>query len=104
MILPVALVLDQPWQLGPVSLITWGALPGVALLSTALAYVIYFRILSTAGVTNLLLVTFLIPASAILLGSVVLGEQLEIKHFAGMALIDGRLFRRSAKAARRSSE
>jgi len=74
---------------------------GIAALSTALAYVLYFRILATAGATNLLLVTFLIPVSAILLGSLVLGERLDPTHFAGMALIgaglagiDGRLLRR----------
>lgn len=101
MILPVALYLDQPWLIPGVSVITWGAILGIAFLSTALAYVLYFRILSTAGATNLLLVTFLIPVSAILLGTLVLGEVLEPKHFAGMALIalglaliDGRLFRR----------
>ncbi len=77
---------------------TWGALVGVGLLSTALAYVLYFRILAAAGATNLLLVTFLIPVSAILLGALVLGERLEPKHLIGMALIgaglafiDGRL-------------
>jgi drug/metabolite transporter (DMT)-like permease len=67
-------------------------------LSTALAYLIYFRILASAGATNLLLVTFLIPASAIILGGSLLGERLAPQHFAGMALIglglaaiDGRL-------------
>ena len=76
----------------------WLALAGLALLSTALAYVLYFRILAAAGATNLLLVTFLIPVTAILLGAVVLGARLEPRHFAGMALIglglaviDGRL-------------
>ena len=49
--------------------------PGLALLSTALAYIIYFRILAAAGATNLVLVTFLIPVTAILLGTVVLGER-----------------------------
>ena len=61
--------------------------PALALLSTALAYVLYFRILAAAGATNLLLVTFLIPVPAILLGAMVLGERLEPRHFAGMALI-----------------
>ena len=71
---------------------------GVGLLSTALAYVLYFRILAVAGATNLLLVTFLIPVSAILLGALVLDETLLSRHFLGMALIgaglafiDGRL-------------
>ncbi len=74
---------------------------GVGLLSTALAYWLYFRILAAAGATNLLLVTFLIPVSAILLGALVLGETLLPRHFGGMVLIgvglafiDGRLARR----------
>ena len=88
LILPIMLVVDQPWTLSaPPSLTVWLALAGLALLSTALAYVLYFRILAAAGATNLLLVTFLIPVPAILLGAAVLGEQLEPRHFAGMALI-----------------
>jgi drug/metabolite transporter (DMT)-like permease len=82
------------------SLAVWLALGGLAVLSTALAYVLYFRILAAAGATNLLLVTFLIPVTAVLLGSAVLGERLEARHFAGMALIglglaiiDGRIAR-----------
>jgi drug/metabolite transporter (DMT)-like permease len=59
----------------------------LALLSTALAYVIFFRILAAAGATNLLLVTMLIPVSAILLGTAILGERLAAGHFVGMALI-----------------
>jgi drug/metabolite transporter (DMT)-like permease len=76
------------------------AVIALALLSTALAYILYFRILATAGATNLLLVTFLIPVSAILLGTVFLAERLTVMQIAGMALIalglaaiDGRLFR-----------
>ncbi|MGG2476394.1 EamA family transporter, partial [Rhizobium sp. BR5] len=87
MLIPAALLIDKPWTLAMPSLGTWGALVGIALLSTALAYLIFFRILATAGATNLALVTFLIPVSAILLGSLILGEQLEMKHFAGMAMI-----------------
>jgi drug/metabolite transporter (DMT)-like permease len=107
LILPIMLIVDQPWLLpAPPSLTVWLALAGLALLSTALAYVLYFRILEAAGATNLLLVTFLIPVTAIILGAVVLGERLEPRHFAGMALIgvglaliDGRIagFLRAAK-------
>jgi drug/metabolite transporter (DMT)-like permease len=99
--LPVALAVDTPTgfaaarNAGP---LIWGALAGLALLSTALAYIVYFRILATAGATNLLLVTFLIPVSALLLGGLVLGERPGWSEFAGMALIflglvavDGRL-------------
>ncbi|MET1028410.1 MAG: EamA family transporter [Dongiaceae bacterium] len=70
-----------------------------------MAYAIFFRILRSAGPTNLSLVTFLIPVSALLLGIVVLGEALAPRHFGGMALIfaglamiDGRLFLRRLKA------
>jgi drug/metabolite transporter (DMT)-like permease len=98
MILPIALVFDRPWELTSIMPATLGALLGTALLSTALGYVIFFRILATAGATNLLLVTFLIPASALVLGMSVLGERLEAMDVAGMAciglglaLIDGRL-------------
>jgi len=60
---------------------------GLGVLSTAVAYVLYFRVLATAGATNVLLVTLLIPVSAILLGVLVLGESLLPRHFLGMALI-----------------
>lgn len=101
LLLPVMLLVDRPWTLAMPGAATWGAVLGVGLLSTALAYVLYFRILAAAGATNLLLVTFLIPVSAILLGVLVLGETLLPRHFlgmtligAGLACIDGRLPRR----------
>jgi len=100
MLLPIMLFIDQPWTLAMPSIGTIGALIGLAGLSTALAYIIYFRLLATAGATNLLLVTLLIPVSAILLGVLILGEIMDAKHFAGMALIglglaaiDGRLWK-----------
>ena len=100
LLLPITLLVDRPWTLAPPGAATWGAIGGIASLSTALAYVLYFRILASAGATNLMLVTFLIPVSAILLGSVALGERLRPEHLLGMALIgaglaaiDGRLFR-----------
>ena len=100
LLLPVTLLVDRPWTLAVPALPVWGAVLGIAALSTALAYVLYFRILATAGATNILLVTFLIPVSAILLGALVLGERLDPRHYLGMALIgcglaaiDGRLLR-----------
>jgi len=87
MMIPLALLVDKPWQLPMPGLPVWGAVLGLALLSTALAYLIYFRLLASAGATNLLLVTFLIPVSAILLGTIILGERLDARHIAGMALI-----------------
>ena len=99
-LLPIMLTVDRPWTLAMPHAATWGSVVGVGLLSTALAYVLYFRILAAAGATNLLLVTFLIPVSAICLGALVLGEVLLPRHFVGMATIgvglaaiDGRVFR-----------
>jgi drug/metabolite transporter (DMT)-like permease len=87
LILPLALLVDRPW-LGPnPSLGVWAALIGLALLSTALAYVIFFRILARAGATNLLLVTFLIPVSALLLGVAFLAERVSAHQILGMLLI-----------------
>jgi drug/metabolite transporter (DMT)-like permease len=86
-LLPLALVVDRPWTL---SLPSTGALLSLAalgLVSTAFAYLIFFRLLARAGATNVGLVTFLIPVSAILLGVLILGETLAARHGAGMALI-----------------
>jgi drug/metabolite transporter (DMT)-like permease len=102
--LPLALVVDRPWTLN-VGAQSWGALLGLALLSTALGFVIYFRLLATAGATNVMLVTLLMPVIALLLGSLLLGEQVTGPALAGMALIfcgllgiDGRLLRRRRAA------
>ena len=100
-LLPLVLVIDRPWTLPAPGWDAIAALIGVAAISTAFAYFLYFRILATAGATNLLLVTFLIPISAILLGTAFLSEALLPRQIAGMALIglglsliDGRLWRR----------
>jgi drug/metabolite transporter (DMT)-like permease len=97
--LPIALVVDRPWTLS-VGAQTWGALLGLALLSTALGFVLYFRLLATAGATNVMLVTLLMPIVALLLGALLLGEAVTAMALAGMALIfagllaiDGRLLR-----------
>jgi drug/metabolite transporter (DMT)-like permease len=99
--LPLVLVVDHPWQIPiPPASVVWAVL-SLSTLSTAFAYIIYFRVLATAGATNILLVTFLIPVSAIFLGTVFLGEHLAWRHFMGMGLIgvglaaiDGRLLAR----------
>ena len=87
LLLPVALLVDRPWTLAAPGTAALGSVIGLAVLSTALAYILYFRMLATAGATNAMLVTFLIPVSAILLGIAVLGETLQYRHIAGMALI-----------------
>ena len=107
-LLPIAVLVDRPWLLPVPSPQIWAALLGLALLSTALAYMIYFRILAVAGATNLLLVTFLLPISALFLGAVVLGETITSKSLGGLALIgvglaaiDGRLWHMLRAPARR---
>lgn len=100
MMLPLVLLLERPWSLSP-SASSWGALLGLSLFSTAIAYLIYFRLLAVAGATNLLLVTFLIPITAFVLGVFFLDEQLNwtdcmgmVLIFASLAVIDGRLVSR----------
>jgi drug/metabolite transporter (DMT)-like permease len=100
MLIPIALIIDQPWTLAMPGMETIGALIGLAALSTALAFVVYFRILSTAGANNVLLVTFLLPVTAILLGVVLLNEVLMPRHAPGIILIaiglgvlDGRVWK-----------
>ncbi len=101
LLLPVWLVVDRPWALPVPGAEVWGAVVGIAALSTALAYLLYFKVLASAGASNLSLVTFLIPVSATLLGVAILGEALAPEHVAGFALIaaglvaiDGRVWRR----------
>lgn len=108
-LLPVVALVDAPWRHAMPGLTTWAALAGIALVSTALAYVLYFRILATSGATNVLLVTLLIPVTAVVLGVTVLGERLETRQVVGMALIgvgllvvDGRLVSRPRAPARRT--
>lgn len=98
---PVMLILDRPWTLDIPSTQSVVSLIALALVSTAFAYILFFRILSGAGATNASLVTFLVPVSAIFLGIFFLGEALLPRHMAGLALIalglslvDGRLFKR----------
>jgi drug/metabolite transporter (DMT)-like permease len=98
LLVPAALLLEAPWRLPPPGVETWAALAGLAAFSTALGYILYFRILAAAGATNILLVTFLVPVSAILLGTAFLGERVTPAQLggmaligAGLALIDGRL-------------
>lgn len=85
--LPVMLIADQPWTLAFPSVTVVGAILALALLSTALGYLIYFRILALAGATYTSLVTLLVPPSAILLGAIFLHERLDVAEVAGMALI-----------------
>ena len=97
---PVILATQAPWTLPVPPPEAIAAIAALAVASTALAYVIFFRILGKAGATNMALVTFLVPASAILLGVLILGESLAPRHLlgllaiaCGLAAIDGRALR-----------
>ncbi|GAB2647330.1 DMT family transporter [Vibrio panuliri] len=98
-LLPIAFWVESPAIFADVSTHTWLAMISLAVFSTAFAYTLYFKILQLAGATNVLLVTLLVPVSAILLGVVFLGESLEPIHIVGMGLIalglsaiDGRIW------------
>lgn len=99
-VLPLSLAIDHPWTLPAPTTPVWGAFLGISLLSTALAFILYFRLLGTIGATNLSLVTFLLPITALLMGVCFLGEHFGWHAFAGLGLIgaglaaiDGRLWR-----------
>ncbi len=87
LMLPLVLIFEPPWSGFSPGSGAIGALVALAVFSTALAYILYFRILATAGATNLLLVAFLIPVSAMLLGIPILGESVRLEDIAGMLLI-----------------
>lgn len=90
-LVPLSFLFDRPWTLPAPGLPAIGSVLGVAAISTAAAFLIYFHVLARAGATNLLLVTFLVPISAILLGALFLHELLAVRHFIGMAIIAGGL-------------
>ena len=101
MMLPMALLVDQPWTQPLPPLAAWAAIAALAVLCTAIGYVLYFRLIDSAGATNALLVTLLVPPFAILFGGLFLGEVLAPEDFAGLGLIalglaaiDGRLLRK----------
>jgi drug/metabolite transporter (DMT)-like permease len=94
--LPLAIIIDAPWSARP-SLEALSAVLAIAVVSTAVAYLLYFHLLATVGATHVLLVTFLIPISALVLGVGVLGEVINLLEYAGMGciflglvIIDGR--------------
>jgi drug/metabolite transporter (DMT)-like permease len=99
-LVPLSVLADHPWNLPMPDAGIWASLLAIALINTALAYFVYYRMLATAGVTYISLVTFLIPVIALLLGAVFLGEGVTVQAMTGMAVIaaglaaiDGRLFR-----------
>lgn len=104
LMLPLIIVFDQPWTLSLPSQTALLSVLTLAIVSTAIAYLIFFNLLASVGAVNVMLVTLLVPVSAIILGSLFLDEQLETRHYLGMSLIllgliavDGRLLPKRAK-------
>ena len=98
-LIPLTYIVERPDQLANPSLNVWLAILALAIFSTALAYILFFQILSSSGATNVVLVTFLVPITASFLGWLILDEQLHSRYFVGMAFIglglaaiDGRLW------------
>jgi drug/metabolite transporter (DMT)-like permease len=102
--LPLALIIDQPWQLPAPSASATAAVVALAVLSTAFAYIVYFRIMAVSGPINTTLVALLIPVSAIAFGTVFLNEVLLPRHIVGalviglaLVILDGRVVVRLKK-------
>lgn len=95
-LLPFVIFIDKPWGIN-IETGTLLSMISISLFSTALAYLIYFKLLVRVGATNLLLVTFLIPLTALILGLLFLGETPGWRAYlgfgiitAGLLIVDGR--------------
>ncbi|MEP7454640.1 DMT family transporter [Phyllobacterium sp. SB3] len=85
--LPIVMLYDGLPDLGAIAPSIWSAILGLAILSTAFAYILFFSIVKAAGATNASLVTLIVPVSAVLLGTIFLSETLALQDILGMALI-----------------
>jgi drug/metabolite transporter (DMT)-like permease len=86
MMVPAALWVDRPWELAP-SVESVASVVCLGLFATALATIIYFRVVQTAGPTFLSLINYMIPMVALAAGAIVLGEELVWTVLIGMGLI-----------------
>jgi drug/metabolite transporter (DMT)-like permease len=101
LILPVVLIVDDPFAMAmPSAGVIW-ALAGLVILSTAFAYVLFFKVVAEVGALNVSLCTFIVPIAALILGKLFLDEQLSVTQWlgmgailAGLLAIDGRIFAR----------
>jgi len=85
-VLPLSLLLDRPWQLAP----SWQSLTAVitlGLLCTGVGYLLFFRIIASAGAGFVSLNNFLVPLCGVVWGAIVLGERLEARAFVALLLI-----------------
>ena len=110
LLIPLSLLIDRPWTLAMPPLDVWAAWLAIALVNTALAYVLYYRMIANVGATYISLVTLLIPPIALLLGAAFLNERVTLQAVAGMAIIalglaatnESLLRRRSVRSGPRS--
>lgn len=84
---PLVLIITRPWEMPLPSASVIGAVVGLGLICSALAYALFFRILQTAGATNVQLVTLLIPVSASLLGITILHEPFTWRLVVAMLIV-----------------
>jgi len=107
MMLPVSFILHAPFD--PVPTVGgFAAIAALSVLSSAIAYIVFFRLIATIG-SNVMLVTFIMPVIALTTGALILGEQIEPRHlaglgliFVGLALVDGRALTLFGRRARRT--
>ena len=86
MILPIALILDQPWLLRP-SLPAYGSVIMLAVFNTGIAFMVWLTLVLRVGATNTSQVTFIIPVIALILGAVVLNEAIGWNALVGLGFI-----------------
>jgi drug/metabolite transporter (DMT)-like permease len=84
--LPLALLLEKPLAISP-SLPALGAWLGLVLLGTVIAYIIYYALIERTSATFTSMVTYIIPINGLLLGAVILGEDLTMTVAISTALI-----------------
>lgn len=85
--IPLALYFESPFSLSWPSLQAVGSLVALAVIGTALAFVVYYKILEVAGATYLSMVTYILPVFGVLLGVLILNEQLTWNAYVGCGLI-----------------
>ena len=86
-LLPLALIFEQPFSLPTPSATAIGSLFMLAVFGTALAFVVYYRIIERASASYVSMVTYLVPIFGVVLGVLVLDEQLSWNAIVGCALI-----------------
>jgi len=91
MLTPIVLLLDTPWRLPMPTTGVWLAVVFLAVVSTALSYIVFYRVLAVSGGTNAMLVTLMMPPLSVMLGIVLLGEEFVLRYVLGAVIIGAAL-------------